>query len=139
MLNHFDHEKINVVFSSDQIFENLNRVKTEHFNNIKIKRCRTNLIDVIGENHLEEIISIEHLKNNHRGIHENYEELKIKYYYPLLFQKITEFVNNCDICILSKYERNPKLVPFMVSETPKKPNEIIHMEIFYSINKTIFL
>lgn len=97
------------------------------------------LIDVIDESHMEEIISLEHVKNNHRGIDENYAELKEKYYFPNLKQKISEFINNCETCILAKYERNPKLVPFKITETPKKPNEIIHMDVFYSINKTIFI
>lgn len=137
--NHFDPERTNAIHVNDEIFEKFKILKMENYNNIKIVRCLRKLIDIIDEEHLEELISTEHLKNNHRGINENYSELKTKFYFPSLIRKITEFVNNCAICTLAKYERNPKLVPYKISETPRKPNEIIHMDIFYSINKSLFV
>lgn len=137
--NHFDREKVNAVYMDDEVFESLRTIKAEHFKEIKIIRCKIKLVDIVDEKNLEEIISVEHLRNNHRGINENYSNLKLKYYFPGLIKKITEFINNCEICMLEKYDRQPKVVPFMISETPRKPNDVIHMDVFYSIHKTLFV
>ena len=137
--NHFNHGKTNAIYLDNDTFEKIKILKIENFDNVKIVRCLVKLIDIIDENQLEEIISTEHLKNNHRGINENYSELKVKYYYPQLIKKITEYINNCETCTVSKYERKPTLIPYQISETPKKPNEIIHMDVFYSIHKSQFV
>lgn len=139
LLNHFDHTKMNAIYLEDDVFENLKVIRAKDFEKIQIIRCKTKLIDVIDEEHLEEIISDAHSKNNHRGICENYAKLKMKYYFPNLIKKVTEFINNCEICMMEKYERQPKSIPYMISHTPKKPNEIIHMDVFYSIHKTLFI
>lgn len=137
--NHFDHEKTNALFVDDDIFNKLKSILFKDYSNLKIVRCLKKLIDILDEEYLEEIISNEHLKNNHRGCNENYKEIKDKYYYPYLYKKVSEFINNCEVCMLSKYERNPDLVPYKISETPRRPHEIIHMDVFYSINKSIFV
>ena len=139
LTNHFDPQKTNAIFLDNETFGKLKIVVLTSFSSMKIVRCKIKLIDILDDEHLEEIISNEHLKNNHRGCIENYKELKVKYYYPQLYQKILEFINNCEICTLAKYERKPDLIPFQISETPKKPNEIIHMDVFYSIHKSLFI
>lgn len=137
--NHFNHNVINGILSDDETCERLQNVHREHCGNVRIVRCLHQLIDVQDNDELERIIKEEHLKKNHRGIDEVYGELKMLYYYPQLKRKITEYVNNCEICILEKYERKPKLIPYTISETPQRPNEIIHMDIFYSIRKSLFI
>lgn len=119
-----------------EVFE---KVQREFYKEPKITRCLNKLIDVINEENLHNIISAEHSRNNHRGIDENFAQIKSTYYYPKLKEKITEFINNCEICNLAKYERKPQSIPYMISETPKVPNEIIHMDVFYSINKSLFI
>lgn len=54
-------------------------------------------------------------------------------------KKITEFINICEICNLAKYERKPQSIPYMISETLKIPHEIVHMDVLYSINKSLFI
>lgn len=48
-------------------------------------------------------------------------------------------INNCVICGQEKYKRNPIKQKYKVTETPKDPREVIHMDVFYSLNKTLFL
>jgi len=97
------------------------------------------LKDIINKESLEEIIESAHLKNNHRGINEVYNELKNKYFYQNIKDEITEYINNCETCILEKYERKPPIPPLKCSETPDRPNKIIHLDVFYSIKKTLFI
>lgn len=48
-------------------------------------------------------------------------------------EKITKTLDNCEKCKLLKYDRNPPKLQFVLPETPLKPLEILHMDI-YSIN-----
>lgn len=47
--------------------------------------------------------------------------------------KITKTLNNCEKCKTLKYDRNPPKLKFQVPETPLKPLEILHLDI-YSVN-----
>lgn len=51
---------------------------------------------------------------------------------------ITNKINKCEICQTNKYNRNQTPIKFEITETPKKPLEIIHMDIYF-VNKTSFL
>lgn len=64
--------------------------------------------------------------------------MKRDYYVPNMRTKITEFVNNCETCILEKYERSPVKPPFEITKTPRGANEIVHLDVFYSINRSLF-
>lgn len=136
--NHFSPTNMNALFTNDEIFNKINELYDEHFRNYRIIRCKRILKDLTDETEIERIIGKYHLENNHRGINELYEELKREFYTPNMRTKITEFVNNCETCILEKYERKPIKPPFKISETPNKPNQIIHLDVFYSINRSIF-
>lgn len=141
--NHFYPERTNAIFIDDEpVFDKLKEVANKFFgqnNTFKIVRCKTMLRDIEDENEIAEIIRKEHLKNNHRGINENFLELKTEVYHPQLKQRITQYINNCDICNKEKYERNPIKQEFKITETPENPGEIVHADVFYSLEKTLFL
>ena len=105
----------------------------------RIIRCSKLLEDVQDETKLTEIIEKEHLSKNHRGIQAVFEELKTKIYNPNLKVRITQFINNCEICNLEKYDRRPPKLPYKLTETPKKPREIIHIDVFYTLEKQLFM
>lgn len=46
--------------------------------------------------------------------------------------KMSKFINQCDICQCEKYERQPPKIKFQITETPKQPLEICHMDIFFA-------
>lgn len=79
----------------------------------------------------DSIIENAHIENNHRGINEMFEHVKRSVYFPNLKQKINAFVNQCEICKLHKYERNPPKIEFNITQTPKLPLEICHVDIFF--------
>lgn len=140
--NHFDPMKLNALLIDDgfyEIFENtLNELYSDNAN-FKVIRCKIELEDIEDELKLTEIIELEHLDKNHRGIQAVFEELKRKIYNPNLKLRITQFINNCEICTIEKYDRNPPKIPLQITETPTRPREIIHVDVFYSLNKSLFM
>lgn len=100
----------------------------------KIKFIKATLrakeIKTLEEAHKQ--ISLYHTQESlHSGIIETYHSLKNKIYYPHLVREITKIINNCKTCLETKYERNPIKVKYQVSETPKRHNEILHMDTYY--------
>jgi len=94
--------------------------------------------DVKDEEELYNIIEHIHRESSHRGVCENYEELKNKYFYPNLKKFINRISNNCHICCENKYERNPFKKYFNLTVISNRPNEIVHLDIF-QVSKTNFL
>lgn len=141
--NHFDPKGINVIYINDndtyKIFEQTIAKYFGQNQDFKIIICNNILRDVTDENELAEHIRKEHMRNNHRGINENFLQLRYSIYHPKLKKRITQFINNCDICNKEKYERNPVKQKFQITETPDRPGQIIHIDVFYSLNKTLFL
>lgn len=105
---------------------------------IRFVKCSLRAKDIENEEEAVEIIEKFHKITNHRGINENYEELKNEYYYPKLRDIIHKFINNCEVCNLAKYDRHPIKEKFKLTETPSFPNEIVHGDLFYCHNK-VFL
>ena len=68
-----------------------------------------------------------------------YIQIKDKYYFPNLRLEIHKYINNCIICNMCKYDRHPVKPKFMISETPSKPNEIIHIDIWFLNKNSMFL
>jgi hypothetical protein len=140
--NHTNPKTTNGLYINDNdFFETLQRVYIENFTagNFKIIRSKKLLEDITDEENLAKIIEKEHLRNNHRGINEVHKQLQEIYYHPKLLTRITLFINNCEICNAEKYERRPIKPKFEITETPSHPNEIIHCDVFYTIQNTMFL
>lgn len=55
-----------------------------------------------------------------------------------MLTSIQKFINKCDKCLKSKYERNPLKLPLSLTETPNKPMEHMFMDL-YSSGGTTFL
>lgn len=106
--------------------------------NVRFIKCTVRAQDLENEEEVIKIIEKIHKETNHRGINENFEELKNTYFYPKLKELIHKFNNNCETCNLAKYDRHPIKVKFSISETPNSPNEIIHADLFFS-HKQFFL
>lgn len=66
-------------------------------------------------------------------------ELKEKYYYPNLKIEIQKFVNNCNICNVSKHDRKPLKIPLQITETPQHFNDIIHIDIWFPERNKMYL
>ena len=118
-------------------FENLFSIYFQ--SSIKLLRCHTCLKEIVDIKEMLGIIDNEHKRNNHRGINELFLELKSEYFFPKLFQNITDYVNNCRICTLAKYDRHRPKIPFNITTTPSRINEIVHMDIWYPKRNVMYL
>lgn len=87
------------------------------------------------EERLEEINNYHNGKTNHRGTEETWQHLRRKFYWKNMKNDIKTFINNCQVCQRQKYDRHPNKVPFNLTETPSKPLEIVHADIFHINNK----
>ena len=107
----------------------------------RAKALKLNLLlqDVLTEDDLKEIIYKEHVSKNHRGIDTTYLELKPKYYYPSLKQKICNVLKSCFTCQQAKYDRIPLKIPYETTLTPKKPKEIYHIDLWFPNKQSIYI
>lgn len=137
--NHFHPTQTNAILIDDNFYPIFKQTYNEVFPNYSIIKCTKELENVIDEIKLLEFIKDEHLNKNHRGIQNVFQELKLKIYNPNLKLRITQFINNCEICTMEKYDRNPPKIPYKITETPSRPREIIHIDVFYSLQKNLFM
>ncbi|CAD7078786.1 unnamed protein product [Hermetia illucens] len=105
--------------------------------NLKFIKCTSKSIDLINEEQCYGKIKEIHEKGNHQGHQETFEEIKHLYYYKKIIQLITKYINNCEVCNLAKYDRNPVKVEFKLTETPNDINQIVHLDVFL-IGKRMF-
>lgn len=122
-------EIINGIFfsteQSEKVFINL--VKEQLRPNIKIQIHKTKVEDVDEINTQRQIVQNYH-DANHNGITETLEQLKSKYYWPAMRKTISNYINKCETCLSSKYERHPYKVPLQGPIITTKPFERIHID-----------
>lgn len=113
------------------LYEVLSRILQTKFKHSEIKfvKCNKILKDITNETQKEQIIQRCHEGiTNHRGIKEIYEELKELYYWPNMMQQIQQFINNCEPCQITKYDRKPLKLLMNKTPTASKPFEIVHLD-----------
>lgn len=110
-----------------------------HNKKLKIVQSTNKLENVSDENKVLNIIEAQHLKLNHRGINETFNELKTKIYTPNLNQKIHKFINNCDICNIAKHDRSPIKTPLKITNMPSNFNDIIHIDIWFPSRNIMYV
>lgn len=128
-------------FHTDKLYQDFCQVYLKNFSERgpKLIRCtkRLNLIREVEEQLL--LIRNHHEgKTNHRGINETLEYLKRNYFWKNMKNDVTNYINSCNICQTAKYARKKAYVPLVVTETPSRPFQILHMDIFI-YNKTNYL
>ncbi|CAD7087800.1 unnamed protein product [Hermetia illucens] len=95
-------EKGTVVIHSEISDHEYNIVQLQIFElysnnrNLKFIKCTSKASDLINEEQCYGKIKEIHEKGNHRGIQENFEEIKHLYYYKKIIQLITKYINNCE-------------------------------------------
>lgn len=122
--------KYNLYFEND-FYERFVTSVAKNFKNTELNlvKCNTKLLDVICEEEIPEIIDAYHIsKTNHRGINETYEQIKRKYYWPNIKGHVQNFINQCEICLKTKYDRIPLKLEMNLTPTPIKPLQIIHID-----------
>lgn len=117
----------------EEEYELLPQIKND-FVGSKIIVTKSKVRDIVDANEQTFLMITEH-NRAHRGIKENYLQIKSSYFWPEMKRQITAHVGACPICLKNKYERHPTLQ--MIGETPipKTVGEILHVDIFHIANK----
>lgn len=122
--------KYGILFVND-IYEEFVRTMTKHFAFAEIEMIKyTKLMrDIENIPDQTKIVQEYHSgTTNHRGITETLEHLKRKYYWPNMKKTIQKFINNCETCLASKYDRHPLKMKYNITPTASRPLEIIHID-----------
>ena len=122
--------KYGIYFSND-IYEQFTHILNKHFSfsEINLTKYTKAIVDVEEISDQTEIIQKYHSgTTNHRGISETLEHLKRHYYWPNMKQSIQKIINNCEVCLICKYDRNPIKVKYNITPTASKPLEIVHVD-----------
>ncbi|KAI5756548.1 hypothetical protein M8J77_025839 [Diaphorina citri] len=133
--------KYHILFKNDDLYKDLSRVLQKYFKNsqINIVKCSKLLTDVTEEDKKTEVIKNHHDgKTNHRGIEETCRQIREKYYWPNITKYVQDYINHCEICQKTKYDRNPLKLTYNITPTTIKPFEVIHADTI-SLEKTKFL
>lgn len=126
---------------SDQYFNKFSSVMLSTFkeSQILMDHCTEFLIDLQDKQEINETIKTYHIgKTNHRGIEETYQHLKRRYFWPNQKATIRNFINQCEICLKTKYDRNPIKLQFNLTPTPFRPFHTLHVDKI-SLEKSKFL
>lgn len=132
--NHLDYKKVNCIHCPEEIIPVIQSVYHDFFcrnRHLKIVISQRFLRDVTTPEEENELIEKTH-NRAHRGIQENLEVLKREFFFPKMKNKIRKFINLCTSCKEAKYDRKPYKITFAQIPIPKKPFEIIHVDIFIS-------
>lgn len=119
------------LYFEDPIYEKFSSVLQKYFKNSQIQmiKCTKKLIDVTTDNDITEKIQNHHEgKTNHRGIEETEKRIKSLYYWPNQQKSIQTYINNCEICQATKYDRRPLRLEFNITPTAIKPFQILHID-----------
>lgn len=135
---YFNFNKINcIICNCEETFKLIRIMHNRYFNKCKVLKSQLLLKDIECKDEQDNIISEYHIKNNHRGINETLAHLSRTYFFENIKSKITRTINNCETCLTNKYERNPVVQKFELTESPKKPLEILHVDIYHIDNMYI--
>ncbi|XP_045468252.1 uncharacterized protein LOC123676417 [Harmonia axyridis] len=113
-----------IYFKSLELEKPLIRILQEKFDykSLDLKISRTLVEDVEDkEEQLLRMKQFHETKTSHRGLRENLLSLKRKYYWPNMNKDIQNYINTCEICQKSKYERTPVQLQFKPNPVGTKP------------------
>lgn len=109
------------------------RTLQEYFKNnaFNIHITNTLLTDVIDEDEQKLKLKYYHeTKTSHRGIQENLQAIKKSFYWPKIDQDVRDYVNSCDICQQTKYERHPTKLVYKPTPVGHEPFDHLYIDTY---------
>lgn len=130
--DHLDYNKSNCIFAHENDISKLQSIYKDFFSRnkkLKVVISQRFLQDVKSPEEENELIEKIH-NRAHRGLNENCEVLARNFYFPKMKTKVQKFINLCDDCKTAKYDRKPYKIALAETPMPKRPFDIIHIDIF---------
>lgn len=106
---------------------------------LKVVRCLTLLTDVQTEAEMRAIIFEKHVRGNHRGVNVVQLEIANDFYFPNMKKLTNSLINECEVCNVAKYERNPVKLPFKKTEIPDGPRVIYQVDVWFHSRGRFYL
>lgn len=126
-----------IYFLNKDLIPLFTKTYIENFKPIKLFQCTEMVNHIIDQEEKILLIRNQHEgKTNHRGILETLNKLKLNYYWKNMKNDVTQYLNNCDVCQRTKYNRHPPEIPLLTTNTPSKPFQILHIDIFHFENQS---
>lgn len=132
--DYMDLSKQNCILCPESLIQTIQIVYKNYFSRcktFKVKISQKILTDITDVEEQDSLIEQTH-ETSHRGIKENHAEILRRFYFPSMKAKIRKFVILCNICNKAKYERKPYKIKHGETPIPKKPLDIIHVDVFIS-------
>lgn len=110
----------------------------KHFNKNSFKLIQTNQYrtDLTKPSEIEAAIKNHHVnKTGHSGIVETTKAIRQNYYWPNIGTDVRNFINTCEKCQTSKYERRPNKIILQNTPIGEKPFEHIYIDTFQIENR----
>lgn len=126
-----DPKKQNCLMMPENIMQMAQNIYRTHFveSPFKIFIAQRKLVDITSP--IEQDKLIEKIHNRaHRGIDENIKQLENDFFFPRLKAKVRTFVNLCTNCKRQKYDRKPYKLEISKTPIPKRPLEIVHIDVY---------
>lgn len=126
--------RINCIMCPENVINTLQIAYRNYFGRnpqFKVKITQKLLQDLKTLEEQNNIIEETH-NRAHRGIEENHNVIGQKYYFPKMRSKVSSYINLCNPCLENKYERKPYKIKLDFTPIPKKPLDILHIDIFIS-------
>lgn len=120
-----------LIYFENNVHENFKNVVIKHFDLNKLKIAITNnkLEDITSQSEIKTVIENYHIgKTNHRGIEETYNRIHRLYYWPNQKTSIQKYINSCELCKITKYDRHPIKPAFNITPTPSEPLSTLHID-----------
>jgi hypothetical protein len=118
--------------NNDTLLNDFKELILENFDTIKLKIYKKINLDIVDLEEQKTLVENYHCaKTYHRGINENYSQIRKRYYWPSMLNDVTRYVNNCNTCQQIKYERKPIRLEYKETPTPCKPFDRLQIDTFH--------
>lgn len=92
---------------------------------------------VVPDTMVTNIIRVYHDDMAHCGFEKTYQGLANYYWFPSLRKRIRNHIDNCLICLISNSSPNSREGELQLTDTPKHPFQILHLDQFGPIKESI--
>ena len=130
--DYMDLKRTNCIHCPEQLMGLLQMAYKNYFNRskqFKVFITQKLLIDLRTPEEQNLIIEQTH-DRSHRGIWENHQQISKRFYFPKLKAKIRDYIKLCETCHKNKYDRHPYKITLGSTPNPKRPLDIVHIDIF---------
>lgn len=128
---------INALFTSEEIFFRIHKILKTSFPDIKFIFTPNNNRNITDPSEQEYLMISEH-ERAHRHYFENFKQLREKYFFPKMKQRMKAYTVNCEICKKQKFDTHPKKQTMNATPIPSHVGEYLQIDVFHAGNRIYY-